>query len=103
MDKEIKEKENELNKLDIDIHISLNDIIDKIYFISSIAIELNKFTLKKNEDTKFGYCKELFHEKVDREEEIEKVFCQTLDNIESISSSREQKVKYINKIINILN
>jgi len=96
IDIEIEEKKNEINELDKEIHNSLNDSLDKLSFIASKEIELNKIALKKYSQ-KNGYCKELLIGTIN-EKKIQDIFKNTLDNIESICSNSEQKEKSIEEI-----
>ena len=96
MNNEIKEKEKELKKLDEQIHSSLNDSLDKLSFIASKELELNKIALKKYSQ-KNGYCKELLEGTINQTK-IQDIFKNTLDDIESICSNSEQKEKSIEEI-----
>ena len=99
---EIQNKENEVNEIDIAIHNSLNDIIDKLYFIASNEVELNKICLKKYENVKYGYSKEILKQQIP-EKNIENIFKETFDDIESICSSTYQKENRIKEIQASLN
>ena len=101
MNIKIREKENELKELDEEIHKSLNDSLDKLSFIASKEIELNKIALKKYSQ-KNGYCKELLEGTINENKKIQDIFKNTLDNIESICSDSEQKEKSIKDIKNKL-
>ena len=100
MNIEIKEKEKELKKLDEQIHSSLNDSLDKLSFIASKELELNKIALKKYSQ-KNGFCKELLEGTIN-DKKIQDIFKNTLDDIESICSNSEQKEKSIEEIKNKL-
>ena len=97
----IKEKEEEIRKLDKKIHDSLNDSLDKLSIISSKEIELDKIALKKYE-IKNGYCKELLKGTI-QEKNIQEILNTTLDDIESICSSNERKEESIRQIQKKLN
>lgn len=62
LNKQIREKNNELNELDNGIHKSINDSIDKPSYIAIKDLELNKNALKI--ETKNGYCKELLEQAI---------------------------------------
>ena len=96
-DKQIKKRENELIDLDNEIHKSLNDSINKLSFIAAREKELNKIALKKYENDKYGFCKKILDETI-QENRIKTILNQTLDNIECISSSTEQKEECIKEI-----
>ena len=81
--KEIKQKENEVNNLDNQIHVSLNESLDKLSLIASKEKDLNKIALKKYENEKYGYCKKVLNENI-KEKNIKNVFTKTLDDIDSI-------------------
>lgn len=102
LEKEIKEREKQLYELDNDIHKSLNDSIDKLSFIASREIELNKIALKKYEDVKYGYSKKILDETIQKKQ-IKDIFKRTLDDIESICSSIDQREKSINEMQTLLN
>ena len=88
--------------MDNAIHKSLNESIDKLSFIASNEVELNKIALKKYEDVKYGYSKEILEQKIP-EKNIKNIFNQTLDDIESICSSKDEKESRIMKIQELLN
>ena len=96
MNIKIREKENELKELDKEIHNSLNDSLDKLSFIATKELELNKIALKKYSQ-KNGYCKELLEGTIN-ETKIQDIFKNTLDDIESICSNSELKENTIEDI-----
>ena len=102
INKDLQEKENELNALDNAIHNSLNESLKQLSLIASKEKDLNKIALKKYENEKYGYCKSILNETI-QDENIKKVFDKTLDDIESICSSDEEKEKSIVDIQNLLN
>ena len=97
----IRENEYEIKLLDEEIHNSLNDSLDKLSFIASKEIELNKIALKKYSQ-KNGYCKELLEGTINENKKIQDIFKNTLDDIESICSDSELKEKSIEEIKNKL-
>jgi len=101
INKDIQKQEIELKKIENDIHDSLNESINKLYEISNKDKDLNKIALKKYKE-KNGFCKKILNETI-KEDKIRNIFNKTLDDIESICSSEEQKEQSIINIQNLLN
>ena len=97
LNKEIQDRQNELNVTDNKIHKSLNDSINKLSFIATNEVELNKIALKKYENVKYGYSKEILKQQIP-EKNIENIFKETFDDIESICSSTNPKESRIMRI-----
>ena len=62
---------------------------------------MNKIALKKYKE-KNGFCKKILNEII-QEDKIRNIFNKTLDDIESICSSEEQKEQSIINIQDLLN
>ena len=101
INKDIQKQENELKKLENDIHDSLDESISKLYIIATKDKDLNKIALKKYKE-KNGFCKKILNEII-QEDKIRNIFNKTLDDIESICSSEEQKEQSIINIQDLLN
>ena len=98
---DIKKREKEVDDLDNKIHDSLNQSLEKLLLIASKEKDLNKIALKKYDNQKYGYCKKILNEKI-KEENIKDVFEKTLDDIDSICSSDENKENSIIEIQKLL-
>lgn len=101
INKDLQKQENELKKLENDIHDSLDESINKLYIIATKDKDLNKIALKKYKE-KNGFCKKILNEII-QEDKIRNIFNKTLDDIESICSSEEQKEQSIINIQDLLN